>query len=402
MKNLKKIYKLDNANHKNNYTFLEVIVITLIFGLIVCGLTTFIVYNIVEKTIFDSNLQDVVSTYKDIESKYYEDVDTKKLADSAINGMFDYLGEKYSELLDTNHTSNLTTSLKDNYTGIGIQVYKNNGRFFVYSVIPNSVADSAGLQAKDELLVVNKKTLTSDLELSDISSLIHEKNEVYVKVLRGSKEYEYTLKVSNVTIPVITSKLIINDNTRIGYIDIDSFTNNVGDQFKNELELLEHRGIDSLIIDVRNNTGGYLSGVDDIAKIFLKKGKKIYSLEGKDLNRESIDDTDEKRDYPIAVLINEYSASASEVLALALKESYGATLIGSKTYGKGKVQETSSLSGDTMIKYTAAKWYSPNGNNIDGVGITPGIKVSQNIEFVLKQEGSVDSQLEKAKSFLSN
>ena len=402
MKNLKKIYKLDNANHKNNYTFLEVIVITLIFGLIVCGLTTFIVYNIVEKTTFDSNLQDVVSTYKDIESKYYEDVDTKKLADSAINGMFDYLGEKYSELLDTNHTSNLTTSLKDNYTGIGIQVYKNNGRFFVYSVIPNSVADSAGLQAKDELLVVNKKTLTSDLELSDISSLIHEKNEVYIKVLRDSKEYEYTLKVSNVTIPVITSKLIINDNTRIGYIAIDSFTNNVGDQFKNELELLEHRGIDSLIIDVRNNTGGYLSGVDDISKIFLKKGKKIYSLEGKDLNRESIDDTDEKRDYPIVVLINEYSASASEVLALALKESYGATLIGSKTYGKGKVQETSSLSGDTMIKYTAAKWYSPNGNNIDGIGIIPGIKVSQNIEFVLKQEGSVDSQLEKAKSFLSN
>lgn len=402
MKNLKKIYKLDNANHKNNYTFLEVIVITLIFGLIVCGLTTFIVYNIVEKTTFDSNLQDVVSTYKDIESKYYEDVDTKKLADSAINGMFDYLGEKYSELLDTNHASNLTTSLKDNYTGIGIQVYKNNGRFFVYSVIPNSVADSAGLQAKDELLVVNKKTLTSDLELSDISSLIHEKNEVYIKVLRDSKEIEYNLKVSNVTIPVITSKLIINDNTRIGYIAIDSFTNNVGNQFKNELELLEHRGIDSLIIDVRNNTGGYLSGVDDISKIFLKKGKRIYSLEGKDLNRESIDDTDEKRDYPIVVLINEYSASASEVLALALKESYGATLIGSKTYGKGKVQETSSLSGDTMIKYTAAKWYSPNGNNIDGIGITPGIKVSQNIEFVLKQEGSVDSQLEKAKSFLSN
>ena len=402
MKNLKKIYKLDNANHKNNYTFLEVIVITLIFGLIVCGLTTFIVYNITEKTIFDSNLQDVVSTYKDIENKYYEDVDTKKLADSAINGMFDYLGEKYSELLDTNHTSNLTTSLKDNYTGIGIQAYKNNGRFFVYSVIPNSVADSAGLQPKDELLVVNKKTLTSDLELNDISSLIHEKNEVYIKVLRDSKEYEYNLKVSNVTIPVITSKLIINDKTRIGYICIDSFTSNVGDQFKNELELLEHRGIDSLIIDVRNNTGGYLSGVDAIAKIFLKKGKRIYSLEGKDLNRESIDDTDEKRDYPIAVLINEYSASASEVLALALKESYGATLIGSKTYGKGKVQETSSLSGDTMIKYTAAKWYSPNGNNIDGVGITPGIKVSQNIEFVLKQDGAVDSQLEKAKSFLSN
>jgi len=402
MKNLKKIYKLDNAHHKNNYTFLEVVIIAFIFGLIVCGLTSFIVYNIAEKTIFDSNLQDVVSTYKDIENKYYEDVDTKKLADSAINGMFDYLGEKYSELLDTTHASNLTTSLKDNYTGVGIQVYKKDGRFFIYSVIPNSIADSAGLQAKDELLMVNKKKLSSELELNDISSLIHEKDEVYIKVLRDTKEFEYNLKVSNVTIPVITSKLIINDNKRIGYIYIDSFTSNVGDQFRNELELLEHRGIDSLIIDVRNNTGGYLSGVDEIANIFIKKGKKIYSLEGKDLNRESFDDTDEKRDYPIVVLINEYSASASEVLSLALKESYGAILIGSKTYGKGKVQEVSSLSDDAMIKYTTAKWYSPNGNNIDGVGITPGIKVSQNIEYILKQDGAIDSQLEKAKSFLSN
>ena len=181
-----------------------------------------------------------------------------------------------------------------------------------------------------------------------------------------------------------------------------SFTMNSGDQFKNELEVLEHQGIDSLIIDLRDNTGGYLSAAESIASLFLKKGKKIYSLEGKNMNETGIDQTEERRTYPVVVLVNEYTASASEVLALALKESYGATIIGTKTYGKGKVQVTSTLSNDEMLKYTAAKWYSPNGNNIDGKGITPGIYVEQNISFILNGEGAVDAQLDRAREFLVN
>ena len=396
------MFKLEKKEHKNYFSFVEVVFVALIFGVIVCGLTTFVVYSITKETSFDSNLKDIVNSYESIVDTYYKDVDKSKLSESAIDGMMDYLNEEYSTLLNEKKANTLTDSLTDSYTGIGVVVYSDGTNYIVNDVVKNSAAESAGIKPNDILKKINDTEITGKMTSNEVASIIKKSNKVKLVVLRNNKEREYTLTVGTVSIPVVSSNIYRDEDYSIGYIYLDSFTMNSGDQFKNELEVLEHQGIDSLIIDLRDNTGGYLSAAESIASLFLKKGKKIYSLEGKNMNETGIDQTEERRTYPVVVLVNEYTASASEVLALALKESYGATIIGTKTYGKGKVQVTSTLSNDEMLKYTAAKWYSPNGNNIDGKGITPGIYVEQNISFILNGEGAVDAQLDRAREFLVN
>lgn len=154
--------------------------------------------------------------------------------------------------------------------------------------------------------------------------------------------------------------------------------------------------MDSLVIDLRNNTGGYLAQASEIANFFLEEGKIIYSLAEKDTTEEFRDDTSEKRDYPVAIIMNEGTASASEILAAALKDSYhrNVTLVGETSYGKGKVQQTRSLEDGSMVKYTTARWLRPNGDCIDGVGIRPDVEV----ELLLPSEGEevVDTQLKEA------
>ena len=188
--------------------------------------------------------------------------------------------------------------------------------------------------------------------------------------------------------PSISYSII--ENTNIGYIAIEKFSENLGTQVKNALNELETKNINSLIIDVRDNAGGYLTSAEDVSNLFLKNGKTIYSLEANGSKVSYNDKTDEHRDYPIVVLINGGSASAAEILAAALKDSYGATLVGAKTYGKGKVQQVVSLNSGDSVKYTSAKWLTPLGICIDGVGISP----DYNVEFSLVSE--IDSQLEKA------
>ena len=164
------------------------------------------------------------------------------------------------------------------------------------------------------------------------------------------------------------------------------------------IDSLKEQGCDRLIIDLRDDTGGYLDEAHNVASIFLEKGKVIYSLEDKKGKTNYYDETNEKLDIPVVILINENSASASEILAAALKDNYGAILIGTKSYGKGKVQQTYTLQNGTMAKYTSAKWYRPNGTCIDGVGLIPDYIVK--METTYDENGNVtgikDAQYEKA------
>ena len=183
----------------------------------------------------------------------------------------------------------------------------------------------------------------------------------------------------------------------LGYIYISTFSDTIYDQFRDALNKLEGEGIDNLIIDVRNNTGGYLSETTNIASIFLEKGKVIYSLESKKSKDTYKDETDEKKNYKVVVIINEASASASEILTASLKDSYNATVVGKKSFGKGKVQQTAKLKGGTMYKYTSAKWLRPNGECIDGKGIVP----DHEVDLEVNEEGTVvDTQLSKALEIL--
>ncbi len=399
MKEFKDKYKLNNKEHKNTFSFKELLIITAIFGFVVCALTTLIVFNISKNYMLDSNLNDIVKSYNEITNTYYKDVNSKDLADSAIDGMLEYLDENYSKYLDNKETESLTDSLSDSYKGIGIVVYNNGENYVVYNVIKNSESFNAGVKKNDVIKSINDKTITKDMTTDEISKMVNESSKVHLIVLRNEKELTFDIDVKKVSIPVVNSKTISKDDKRIGYIYLSSFTKNSYNQFKDALDDVEHENIDSLIIDLRDNTGGYLSGAQEIADLFIKKDKVLYSLEYKDSTKVTKTKTDSYRTYPIVVLVNEYTASASEVLALALKESYGATIIGTKTFGKGKVQVTSTLSDDTMIKYTTAKWYSPNNNSIDEVGITPGIIVKQSLDFILTKDGE-DKQLDKALEYI--
>jgi len=233
---------------------------------------------------------------------------------------------------------------------------------------------------------------------SDAVNLIkaNNTNNILVEVNRDGQTLSYNLEKSNLYVPAIYKELFNQNDKKVGYIQISKFSDTIYEQFNNELKKLEESMIDSLIIDLRNNTGGYLSGATNIAELFLEKGKIIYSLQNKIDKEDTKDETEEHRNYKVYVLINNGSASAAEVLSAALKYSYGATLVGTTSYGKGKVQKTSKLNDGTMYKYTSAKWLTPNGDCIDEVGLVPDIQVELSEKYIDEPTFENDNQIQTA------
>ena len=212
-------------------------------------------------------------------------------------------------------------------------------------------------------------------------------------ILRNNKEKEISITRKTVAMPTVSSK-IVDEDKKIGYIRITIFSTVTEKQFTEELKKLEKKNINALIIDLRNNSGGYLNVVTNITSQFLEKGKIIYQLKNDTTTTKIKDTTKEKRTYPVAILANRASASASEIMTAALKESYGGYVIGTNTYGKGTVQKTKKLSDGSMIKYTIEKWLTPKGKWINEVGVAP----TEYIEFDSSKEE--DNQLSKAISIL--
>ena len=366
----------------------EIIVIVLVTAITTSLTTGIIIYNnnVLENGAVninkDKDLKEFLKVYANLNKDYYEDIDKGKMLDSAIEAMVDYLGEDYSTYLDKDETESLEKELSGTYWGIGISVINNNR---IYKVYPDTPASKVDLKEDDLIIKVNGK----DVGEENIANMIlKDGSENVLVVKRGEETHEVRVKAEEINSP-LTREVIDN----IGYIEVSTFTYNVASEFRKALEEVESKGINSLIIDLRSNTGGFLSGASEIASMFLEKDKVIYSLEEKDKKQTYKDDTDEKRDYKIVVLINGSTASASEVLASALKESYGATLIGKATFGKGKVQQTKTLEDGSMVKYTTAKWYTPSGECIDEMGLFPDYAVKLEED----EEGHViDTQLNKA------
>lgn len=373
-----------------------VIVITSIISSITTGLIIFNNKNTEKSIVNDEALQEFVDAYESVLDNYYEDVDKTKMIDNAIKGMLNYLGDDYTTYLNSSDTSSLTEKLAGKYQGIGVELIEGNK---ISKIFDNSPAKEANLAVGDVIIKVNDKdvkTYTSSEIANEIKSIKDDKFTITVN--RNEEEVTVNLTLKELYIPAIESRIIENNNKKIGYIYISTFSNTVYDQFKSKLKEFEDNNIDSLIIDVRNNTGGYLKAATDIASMFLEKGKIIYSLEAKNKKETYKDETNESRNYKISVLINESSASASEILAAALKDSYNATLIGKKSYGKGKVQQTASLKGGSMYKYTSAKWLTPSGECIDKKGLTPDYEV----DLQMSDDGNsvIDTQLNKAVELL--
>ena len=231
--------------------------------------------------------------------------------------------------------------------------------------------------------------------------IIKNKKKVNIIVKRDNKEKEITLKQHTVVIPSVSSRIVESNNKKVGVLNGSIFAANTYKQFKNKLDDLENKKIDSLIIDVRQNSGGHLDQVSKILSLFMKQDKVIYQIKTKKGVEKYYSTGKKSKNYNVVVLIDNGSASASEILAAAMNESYGATLIGEKTYGKGTVQKEYMLSSGASIKYTVEKWFTPKGKSINGKGISPTIEVALSDEYTNNPTDENDNQLQEAIKFLT-
>lgn len=344
----------------------------------------------------DSSLSHFIDVYADVVKGYYEDIDREAMVNAALQGMLNHLGDTYTTYLSEEDAKELTDKLSGKYEGIGIQITGN----IIYSVFDDSPAEKAGLQVGDVITSINGKEITEE-NFNEITETIKEEDgdTFHIVVIRNEEKLEFDVKRTTLDMPAISYAMVEDGKSKIGYIYIETFSNTVANQVSKALKDLEEEGMESLIIDLRGNTGGYLTAATDVSSLFLEEGKVIYSLETKNKTKEYKDKTSEKRDYPIVVLINGGSASSSEIVAAALKDSYGAILVGTKSYGKGKVQSTKSYDDGSMSKYTTSRWLRPTGECIDGDGLHPDYE----IELDISEDGTTmqDTQLEKAISILS-
>lgn len=392
---------------KNGFNVLEVIVIIIIAlcmgGFIGGGLVHYYDKKISDTTSVPKKFDEVVETYDEIISNYYQDVDSSELLDAAIKGMLDHLGDAHSIYIGTEDSEDFNQSLDGELVGIGCEIKRNeDGTMEVNYPFEGGPAYEAGLKTGDVFVKVDSYNI-SDLTLDEVSNLIKGKSgtEVTVTVNRDGKELNFTMTRRLVQIPSVVSAGFDRNGRSVGYLGINIFARNTYDQFKEKLEHLEKNNIDSLIIDVRGNSGGHLDIVRDIASLFLEKSKIVYKLDTKGIVEDVYSTSKESRDYPIAVLINGRSASASEILAAALMESYNADVIGVNSYGKGTVQTSRRLDSGATIKYTHQKWLTPSGNWIDGVGVTPTLVVEASKEYVQNPSDETDNQLQAAIDLLS-
>lgn len=391
------------------FNFVEMCVLVIITGIMSAVASGVIVErkNITDngisykKLLEDDNLKEFLNVYATISNDYYENIDKKSAIDGAISGLMDYVGDNYTSYLDKDDASALNESLKGTYKGIGVSISSSDPGTIV-KVYKNSPASDAGLLAQDKIISINNQDTTS-LSSAELTKLIKEADEnvLNLTIKRDEEIFTVTVTPRMLNTPCISNQVLEVNDHKIGYLLIESFTNTLQTQVSEALQEMEQEGIESLILDLRNNGGGLLSAAEETTNLFLENGKVIYSLE--DENKTVYDRTDEKRTYPIIVLVNGATASASEILTSALKDSYGATIVGTTTYGKGKVQRTKNLKDGSLVKYTTSRWLTPNNECIDTYGINPDYNIELDYQYdeAGNVTGATDTQFNKALELLT-
>ena len=387
---------LGQRKNSASFSLFEVIIIILIsilFGGIMGYLIDF------SKTgAADSNSEEIIETYNNIVSEYYDDIDKDKLSEAAIKGMINSLDDPYSNYMDTETTDKFNESIDGTFVGIGVVVMYDGEYNTIIEVYDGEPAKKAGLLVDDKIIKVDGKDVKS-VYGDELVKLIRGKLGTIVKVtvLRGEEEKEFEIKRGNIDILSVSDKTFDVDGKKIGYIRIDTFAANTYSQFNKTLKRLEKDNINSLIIDVRDNPGGHLLQTRQMLSLFFNKKTVLYQIKDKLSNKKVYSYSNSKRSYPIAVLVNGGSASASEILASCFKENYKkATIVGTKTYGKGTVQKSIVLSNGKSIKYTTEKWLTSKGKWINKKGIKPDVEVELNDAYFENPSDENDNQLQEA------
>lgn len=394
--------KNNKKRKKTSFNMLEVIIlmtITVLFGLFIGSVVTYFAarggFNDYSK-----DLKALIATYEDVVNNYYGEIDSEKLLESGVRGMITYLGDPYSSYMDSDTAEEFNERLEGEYIGLGAEILYNTkeGTLKVNKVFEDSPAAKSNLKEGDLILKVEGKDI-KDLELEQITEIIKTGKvgtTVKLDVKREDKDIVVEFTRGTVELTSVIGEIIEKDDKKVGLITIEIFAKNSYEQFKRVVENLKEQGITHLIIDVRDNTGGYLTTVKSIAEMFLDKKDVIFIIEDKNGTEKQLASKKKSIELPTVMLVNGGSASASEVLAAALSENLGIDLVGTKTYGKGSVQQTKILSSGATIKYTTQKWLTPSGKSIDGEGITPTIEVKLEKEYYENPSREKDLQLQKA------
>lgn len=347
---------------------------------------------------FDS----LYETYDTIMSEYYKDVDSDKLIEGAINGMLESLDDEHTMYFDKKSKEEFDSELSGNYYGIGAQIQLTSDETIkITKVFDDSPAKKAGLKEEDVFVSVDG-TSVKGKNATEVANMLKSDSvkTSTIVVKRNDKELTFKVTKENITLFSVSSEMLDNNGKNVGYLSVSIFGQKTYFQFKDALTKLEKQDMDSLIIDLRGNTGGYLSTVTNMLEEFIDKGNVIYQIQSSSGVKQYKTVKASEKKYKIVVLIDGGSASASEIMSAAMKEVYGATLVGQTTYGKGTVQTTKNLSNGSMIKYTIEKWLTPSGKNIDKEGIKPDYEVELGDSYKNNPTKENDAQLQKALDLL--
>lgn len=346
-----------------------------------------------------SHVQKIEYLEKLIDQEYLGEVDNDEMAEGVYAGLVYGLGDVYSRYYTADEYAQETASTDGAYAGIGVSIQKNkNGGVQIAECYEGGPGADAGLQTGDVITAINDTDVT-DMELSDVVSLIRENKDktIVLTVFRENEEKsrEISVDVTDVELPSVFGEML---DKKTGYIQITQFTGVTPQQYKDMFTELKDKGMERLVIDLRDNPGGLLTSVCDILREILPEGLIVYTEDKYGNREEETCDGKHQLDMPLAVLVNENSASASEIFAGAVQDHGVGTIVGTTTYGKGVVQELRQLSDGSAVKLTVSNYYTPNGNSINKVGIKPDVEVKLASELLNKDEitHEEDNQLQKA------
>ncbi len=349
--------------------------------------------------VVDKDTNDKLETIEDLidENFYFEDEEQAK-QDGIIKGYLEGLDDPYSVYYTQEEYASFMEDTEGEYVGVGVQVSQNADTKVITVVkVFDGPAKDAGIQENDIITEVNGE----DISAQDIDTVVdkirgEEGTEVTISVYRASdaKDYEYTMPRQKVENPTVEYEMLADN---IGYVQVSSFYEVTAEQYIAAVEDLESQGMEGLIVDLRDNGGGLLDIAVEMLDYMLPAGKIVYT-EDKDGNVTSEYNSDDEHQFtqPLAVLVNGYSASASEIFAGAIKDYGIGTLVGENTYGKGIVQRMFPLEDGSAVKLTIAKYFTPKGNDIHQVGIKPDVEVELDVDAYRESEGEKDNQLDAA------
>lgn len=389
-------FDLENDSKFSIFEVIIIIFISIVFGIIVGYILTYTrsPFGSIKS---NSKLSEIISTYNSIKDNYYKEIDDDTLVNAAVSGMIGSLDDKYSNYMDSSTTDSFNESVEGSFVGIGITIMFD-GEYNKIIAVDDKGPSKKSLKVDDLIVEVSGKDVKG-VYGDDLRKLIRGKvgTTVKIKVLRNNKYLTFSIKRTNIEIETVKSNYFDVESKRIGYLDVDVISSNTYKQFNKNLKRLENKNIDSLILDLRDNPGGHLSQTREILSMFFNKKTVLYQLKDKNTKKKIYSFSSETRSYPIVILVNDGSASASEIITSCFMENYkNIRVVGTTTYGKGTVQQSRQLSTGTSIKYTVQEWLTSKGKSINEKGIKPDEELLMNSEYYSNPTYNTDNQLQKA------